>query len=218
MALACALEGEHCVTNHGDLAPCMSGGGQACCDAVRAWETNGCFCDGVSTSLDATQTAGAVSFASSCSIVRTTDASDSLCALAAANQQQGGSSPSPSSSPSSGGGANSTSGPDAPTNVYAIRTGANEVVVGWTASASSDVVAYAIDGCDASNLATCASPTRTNVLSGTSHVFTGVTNPSTMVYRVKAATLTTASNSSSPTTVPMLDARDALLVSAASSA
>ena len=116
------------------------------------------------------------------------------------------------------GGANSTSGPDAPTNVYAIRTGANEVVVGWTASASSDVVAYAIDGCDASNLATCASPTRTNVLSGTSHVFTGVTNPSTMVYRVKAATLTTASNSSSPTTVPMLDARDALLVSAASSA
>ena len=54
--------------------------------------------------------------------------------------------------------ANSTSGPDAPTNVYAIRTGANEVVVGWTASASSDVVAYAIDGCDASNLATCASP------------------------------------------------------------
>ena len=222
-ALACArearaLEGEHCVTNHGDLAPCMSGGGQACCDAVRAWETNGCFCDGVSTSLDATQTAGAVSFASSCSIVRTTDASDSLCALAAANQQQGGSSPSPSSSPSSGGGANSTSGPDAPTNVYAIRTGANEVVVGWTASASSDVVAYAIDGCDASNLATCASPTRTNVLSGTSHVFTGVTNPSTMVYRVKAATLTTASNSSSPTTVPMLDARDALLVSASSSA
>ena len=223
-ALACArearaLEGEHCVTNHGDLAPCMSGGGQACCDAVRTWETNGCFCDGVSTSLDATQTAGAVSFASSCSIVRTTDASDSLCALAAANQQQGGSSPpSPSSSPSSGGGANSTSGPDAPTNVYAIRTGANEVVVGWTASASSDVVAYAIDGCDASNLATCASPTRTNVLSGTSHVFTGVTNPSTMVYRVKAATLTTASNSSSPTTVPMLDARDALLVSAASSA
>ena len=92
-----ALEGEHCVTNHGDLAPCMSGGGQACCDAVRAWETNGCFCDGVSTSLDATQTAGAVSFASSCSIVRTTDASDSLCALAAANQQQGSSSPSPSS-------------------------------------------------------------------------------------------------------------------------
>ena len=45
-----------------------------------------------------------------------------------------------------------------------------------------------------------------------------MTNPSTMVYRVKAATLTTASNSSSPTTVPMLDARDALLVSAASSA
>ena len=83
-----ALEGEHCVTNHGDLAPCMSGGGQACCDAVRAWETNGCFCDGVSTSLDATQTAGAVSFASSCSIVRTTDASDSLCAVVVAVERR----------------------------------------------------------------------------------------------------------------------------------
>ena len=48
MALACALvgalagarearalEGEHCVTNHGDLAPCMSGGGQACCGGAR---------------------------------------------------------------------------------------------------------------------------------------------------------------------------------------
>ena len=157
-ALACArearaLEGEHCVTNHGDLAPCMSGGGQACCDAARG-ETNGCFCDGVSTSLDATQTAGAVSFASSCSIVRTTDASDSLCALAAANQQQGVRRRRRPSRAVERRGANSTSGPDAPTNVYAIRTGANEVVVGWTASASSDVVAYAIDGCDASNLAT----------------------------------------------------------------
>jgi len=212
-----ALEGAHCVTNHGELAPCMTGGGSACCDAVSAWEANGCFCDGVVTSLDATQTAGAVSFANACSIVRTTDASDALCARATANQQQGGSSPPSGASPPSGD-ASSTDGPDAPTNVYALRTGANEVVVGWTASASSDVVAYAIDACDASDLATCASPTRTNVLSGTSYVFTGVMNPSTMVYRVKAATSTMASDSSSPTTVPILDARDALLVSASSSA
>lgn len=211
---ALATPGTHCTTNANDLAPCMtSPGSVACCTAINAWNAKGCFCDGVATSLTTTQSAGATQFAQACSITRTTSSSDATCAQALTNQ--GASSTSSSPPPPS-----PSTGPDAPTNVYALRTGASEITLAWTASASSGVVAYAIDACDAANLTTCASPTRTTVsaAAGTSYVFSGVTNPTTVVYRIKAATLTESSMSSPATAVPALDARQSLLVSTASSA
>ena len=203
--------GTHCTTNASDLAPCASGGGSACCAAITEWNAKGCFCDGVATALDATQSAGAVSFASACSVTRTTASGDAICVAALANQ--GGSSSSSSGSPPAT--PAPPAGPAAPTDVYALRTGANEITLAWSASTSSDVVAYAIDACDSANLATCATPTRTTVAAsaGTSKVFSGVSAPNTMVYRIKSATLTEAGASSSPTAIPVIDARDSILVS-----
>jgi len=209
--------GTHCLTNSNDLAPCQTApSGSACCAAIADWNTGGCFCSGgVATALDATQAAYASQFATGCSVTKTTSASDSTCVAALAAQ---------SSSPNSGSGGSVPSSPvstapAAPAYVYSLRTGANEVTLAWSASTSSGVVAYAIDACDASNIATCASPTRTTLpASATSHTFTGVSNPSTMLYRIKAATATEASTSAGPTTVPMLDARAALLVSNSNSA
>jgi len=214
---ASASVGTHCLTNANDLAPCQTApGGTACCTAIGEWNDAGCFCSGgVTTALDSTQATYAAQFATICGITTTTSASDATCTAALAAQSS-----SPTSS-SSGGVSPSpvSTAPAAPTNVYSLRTGTDEVIVGWTASTSSSVVAYAIDACDASNLATCASPTRVTVAAtATSHTFTGVSNPTTMVYRIKAATVSESSDSTAPTSVPMRDARAALIVSNSNSA
>ena len=210
--------GTHCLTNANDLAPCQTNGADdaACCAAIGDWNDNGCFCDGVNTALDATQSAGAAYFASQCDVVTTTSASDATCVTAAANQASDSSSPSSSaSSPPP-----PPAGPLPPEHVHAIRTGDDNVTLLWTPSVSSDVVAYAIDACDAANIASCETPARTTVpaSAGSSYTFSSVSNPSTMVYRIKSATQTAASESSSPTSVPMLDARSKLIVSTSSSA
>ena len=94
------------------------------------------------TSLDATQTAGAVSFAARArSCERRTRRAN--CALAAANQQQFIAA-APSSSPS----AWPTPAAVGRPRTYAIRTGATRSSSDGPRSASGDVVAYAIDGCD----------------------------------------------------------------------
>ena len=205
--------GTHCLTNANDLAPCQTSDLTACCAAIGDWNDNGCFCDGVDTALDETQSAGAAYFASQCpGVDMTTSASDATCVAAAANQASDSSSPSASPPP--------PAGPLPPEHVHAIRTGEDKVTLLWTPSVSSDVIAYAIDACDAANIASCATPERTTVLAsaGSSYTFSSVSTPSTMVYRIKSATQTAASESSSPTSVPMLDARSKLIVSTSSSA